>query len=240
MACGAIVAALGLAAPAAASVDLLWSPTTNVVGVGEIFTVQLIATSDLPDGQKIAAMDVILSWDPSVVRLIRVINNGPYTWLSSGFPADGGLDGLNNTFADGNALYQALGRLGTPALVTPAGLHVTTFEWEAVGIGEVTVEILPEYGQFSESRVFDGVIPGLEVHDELGNFDVSVKACAEPDADEDGDVDLVDFAAFQRCFGAAGVEGAECRCAFDADNDGDIDLADYSDLGAALTGPTQP
>ncbi|MBI4581277.1 MAG: hypothetical protein HY718_16360 [Planctomycetes bacterium] len=58
-------------------------------------------------------------------------------------------------------------------------------------------------------------------------------ACNNPrfDADEDGDVDMVDFAAFQACLtGSGGSNGpldtVHCHC-FDADHDDDIDVSDF-------------
>lgn len=55
--------------------------------------------------------------------------------------------------------------------------------------------------------------------------------CDDGDADQDGDVDLDDFAQFQLCFGgpAAGL----CNC-LDMDNDNDVDLDDYALFQPAL------
>jgi hypothetical protein len=58
------------------------------------------------------------------------------------------------------------------------------------------------------------------------------------DYDEDGDVDLVDFAAFQTCFtGPGNLPSASCRVAFDSDDDADIDLADFGNFQLSFTGP---
>jgi len=59
-------------------------------------------------------------------------------------------------------------------------------------------------------------------------------ACTDGDADQDGDNDLVDFAAFQGCFG--GPDIGPCAC-LDMDNDGDVDLQDLALFVAALSGP---
>ena len=56
------------------------------------------------------------------------------------------------------------------------------------------------------------------------------------DSDQDGDVDLADFASLQRCFGAAGAPSATCRL-LDVVNDLTIDLADVAEFGNRLTGP---
>jgi hypothetical protein len=235
-------AVIASAAPGAwGSVDLLWDPPERTVGTGDLFTLHLQAVSNLPQGQSVSAMDVILSWDPAVIRLVRVIDDGPYAWLFSGFPNDSGLDGLNQTFADGDALYEALGRLGMPALVSTDGLLVCSFEFEALTPSTgTTLHILPSAGLFSHTRIYDGTIPGLQVQDELGSALIVVRTCAPPDGDDDGDVDLADFAGFQRCFAPGGSSDEGCLCSFDADSDNDIDLVDFAALAGALNGPTGP
>ncbi|HRX84310.1 MAG TPA: hypothetical protein P5572_04750 [Phycisphaerae bacterium] len=59
-------------------------------------------------------------------------------------------------------------------------------------------------------------------------------ACTDGDADQDGDNDLYDFAAFQACFG--GPDTGICAC-LDMDNDGDVDAVDMALFVPALTGP---
>ena len=60
------------------------------------------------------------------------------------------------------------------------------------------------------------------------------------DMEPDGDVDLVDFSEFQKCFGMVSTEpGAveACFCKFDFDGSGEIDLGDLPDWTALLNGP---
>lgn len=57
------------------------------------------------------------------------------------------------------------------------------------------------------------------------------------DYDDDGDVDLVDFAQFQLCY--TGISGGPVDGVCDAgdfDDDGDIDLADFAYFQLAFTG----
>jgi hypothetical protein len=54
------------------------------------------------------------------------------------------------------------------------------------------------------------------------------------DFDEDGDVDLEDFAAFAECFGSAGVGGCMPGRMVEGDT---IDLDDFGAFQAAMTGP---
>ncbi len=69
--------------------------------------------------------------------------------------------------------------------------------------------------------------------------------CPKPfaDADEDGDVDQVDYAAFQRCFtgdsSSAQYDAEQCHC-FDRDHDGDIGEFDLRLFVNCASGPDVP
>jgi len=63
---------------------------------------------------------------------------------------------------------------------------------------------------------------------------VGPDGCMIGDCDQDADVDLLDFADFQDCFGAA--LGQECLCA-DLNNDNTVNLTDYIEFEQMLTGP---
>ena len=90
----------------------------------------------------------------------------------------------------------------------------------------------------------DEIFVGSYLDDDLGTasgaayvFGVD-DACPQlGDCDADGDVDAIDFAAFQRCFTGGGTPWAgDCGCS-DFDADSDVDLPDYSDFQSALSGP---
>jgi len=59
------------------------------------------------------------------------------------------------------------------------------------------------------------------------------------DGDCDGDRDLFDFAAFQRCFSPGVPMEAECE-RYDQSGAEGVDLADWAGLSAELTGPMPP
>ncbi len=176
MRCGLLViGVLALGVESQAAIHLEWRPAAQVVNVGATVNVGLYAVSDSALDQSLSAADVILDWDPFYLALTGVNDNGPYAWLSSGFPPDGGLDGLNNTWLDGNALYLAMAQLGSPAQATPAGLLVTTFQFTALNETPATPLAIPgSMGQFTHSRVFDGETPGLEVQGDLGGATVTI------------------------------------------------------------------
>ena len=58
------------------------------------------------------------------------------------------------------------------------------------------------------------------------------------DGDNDGDEDLRDFGAFQRCFTGSDADMLPFNCiVFDSDDDGNVDLTDYGFFADHVTGP---
>ena len=58
------------------------------------------------------------------------------------------------------------------------------------------------------------------------------------DSDFDGDLDLFDLSAMQRCFSGSGINHAPCCAVFDVgEKDGDADLDDYAASFSAISGP---
>jgi hypothetical protein len=171
----------------------------------------------------------VVEWDPEHLLLLGIDHKGPYDWLFSGFPSDAGLDGLNDTFADGNAYYQAWSNFTEYPVATPEGLLVTTFEFEALTCTDGTdVTLLPEFGWYSLTAVYDDVVPGLIIVGDLG--DASVQICGCPgDIDGDDDTDLLDLAtllsAFNQCLGEPRYNPVA-----DLDGSGCIDLADLEQV----------
>ena len=161
-------------------------------------SINLYAISDSEESQSISAMDVILAWDPVVLQLRGIDNEGPYQyqWLFSGFTNYHGLDGLNDTWADGNALYTAMAQLGgPPAWAPPEGLLVTTFLFGKLHVGTPTlVSILDSFGNYTHTVVYDGLIPGLDVTGTL--TPVTVLPNATGDTDCSGAIDFGDINPF--------------------------------------------
>ncbi len=61
------------------------------------------------------------------------------------------------------------------------------------------------------------------------------------DLDQDGDVDLTDFAMFQSCFNGPNRPPAPaCAGSADFNGDGDVDLADFTVMQLCFGGPNQP
>ncbi len=94
------------------------------------------------------------------------------------------------------------------------------------GTADVTGEVWLDWVAFTTAGMF---APGQEVA-VIGRSLIPSR-CPDPfaDIDEDGDVDLNDFAEFQLCYTGSGGSLAEgCEC-LDRDGDDDIDVHDFGD-----------
>lgn len=225
-----------------ANINLEWRPAVYTVNVGDVVDLPLYAISTSGVDHPIAAIDLILDWGPAHLRLEGVINNGPYDWLSSEFPDDSPADGLNNTWLDGDAYYLALARWDAPALAPPEGLRVATFRFTALAETSTTEVTIPETaGDYTRTVVWDGEIAGLNILGARGTAMLTIRDCPGCDFDEDGDVDLGDFAVLQSCFGgndAPPTSVCPVGACSDLDGDEDSDLVDYAIFHKSLTDPS--
>ncbi len=173
--CCGVLAALWSTAVYATDVDFSLLPPVGPVAVDTVFLAPMHISTSSDANQSIAGIRLLLHWDPDNFALLGVRNDGPYSWLLSRFPDDSGLDGLNNTWNDGDAKYEALASLGNPALATPAGLHVATLEFRAlrpVVAGPISVPAA--LGQWSRSQVFGADEPNQDVTGTLNGMVVTV------------------------------------------------------------------
>ncbi len=231
---GALLCLLLIAAHAASSealINLEWRPMSQTSEVGARVEIGLYAVSDDPEmDQLIAAMDVIVSWDPAHLQLIGVDCIGCPNWLFSGFSNDP--YGINEEIPpqDGVGIYSALSPLGMPIPATPQGTLVTIFQFDALAITDDTlVDILESAGSpTGYTVVYDGTVPGLDVTGTLGNAHVEILCQICPgDLDGDDDIDLSDLAELLSHYGM--TSGA---MPYDGDLncDGDVDLSDLAAL----------
>jgi hypothetical protein len=161
------------------SLELRLPLSSSMIACGEEVAVELLAYSPGPVGEEITAIDAILSWDPTRLVLLGISDPctppggcppDTYDWLSSSFPNDCNLDGLNNPCAglpanDGLVFYSALRKLppDPPALSSDGGLLVTTFRFQPLTEGVTQLQILPASGVYTRSRVVGSSVPGVEV-----------------------------------------------------------------------------
>jgi YD repeat-containing protein len=171
-------------------------------------------------------------------------------------------DGLHRlkrvTFDDGTAIvfeYDAVGNrtlrvMNSDAATVYLSLHV---EPEASGIVasnpemtwyplDTAVELTAIADGFCTFTGWAGDIPGGHEQDNpltitMDSYKNVTAHFGMPagDADRDCDVDLADFARFQRCFDETPVSGG-CSV-FDLDQSDTVDLADFQELSGAFTGP---
>lgn len=105
-------------------------------------------------------------------------------------------------------------------------------DWDADGVvdGHVTLfDFGPNFSVFDVN--YDGVIDNRDRRT-LG---------VPSDFDNDGDVDLADFAVFLACFNGPTRPAAHVTCSMaDFDDDGDVDLADFATFLTCFNGPSRP
>ena len=137
-----------------AQVNLPLTPPTQFDAVNSTVTFDLRAEASTP--QSVAAIDAILSWDPTELQFIGPVA-GSYAWFLAGFLPDP--DGINLDVTDGNAIYTALAPPATP-LVLPPDIVVASFEFKLLKEGTLT--LLPSLGAFGKTRVVS-TTPGVEI-----------------------------------------------------------------------------
>ena len=175
--CGFAAAAFGSAvgaseAGAQSQVGLALVGPASYVTVGQVVEVRLRASSEQVSnftGTSFVAIDCILGWDPTHLRLLGLSTAGSVPLLSSYFPnptAD--YTGINESSPpqDGDALYYALAQLGNPVQCAAPGVQVTTFRFQVLAPFESTaIEIIPTLTVdfVADTIVYDGTVPGLDV-----------------------------------------------------------------------------
>lgn len=157
----------------AALVNLEWRPEISAVCAGEQVTVGLYAVSNSPAAHTVSAMDVVMLWDAGRLGAPLLGPKQPY-WLSDGFfQASPG--GINVSLDDGDAMYTAWANFGAPVQVTSAGLLCVEMTFTAqLPAGPTVVQIVPSFGQYSQTRVFDGSSPNTDIKGTLGAAQIVV------------------------------------------------------------------
>ena len=192
----AVVWSVGMSASSASGVvDLVLAPKHQGVSVGTLVEISLYAVSN--DGTVFSGLDVLLTWDPTALDLLGVVDGGILPWFISGFLSDEFLDRLNNDcaedvfcvpytglpFNDGDAMYQA-GSFGT-ATATPEGALIATFQFTALtDIALTNVVLVSELGGHSATQVLQ---PGGDnVTGDLGSAGITIGAADIPTVSEWG------------------------------------------------------
>jgi hypothetical protein len=99
---------------------------------------------------------------------------------------------------DGDGLYIIMGQCGGSEAAMPDGVHMVTFEFEALGSGIAEVG-LSHHGPGSEDQtiVWDGVTPNLVVTGDLTSGSVAIGAASSAtcpmDFSGDGEIGMADM-----------------------------------------------
>ncbi len=180
-------------APALGDINLEFRPADQSVTLAEdAVSVGLYAVSDSAENQLLSAIQAIVQWDPSSLRLIGVDRPPPY---GPGFIPDP--FGLNESDPpqDGDGIYIAFAPLGTPVAATPDGTLITTLLFEPLAVTPGTaVSLLETAGSPpTQTIVFDGTVPNLDVTGSLSGAVVEILPCCPPDLNGDCVVGINDL-----------------------------------------------
>jgi probable HAF family extracellular repeat protein len=153
-------------------------------------------------------------------------------WLEDQITDLGDLGGYQNSMAWGvNNAGQAVGWGGAAAIVKP---FVHDFD---TGLRDLRDLLPADTGWFwLQPRDINesGQIVGSGIRDLYHGF---LMTPVDADFDDDGDTDLADLAAFQRCYTGPNRPIPEVCLEFDIDSNGQINLQDFHTLHLAFTGP---
>lgn len=203
----------------------------STVSVGQTIQVRLRAKQEPQGkfkfvGQKFVAIDCILGWDPTKLKLMGLSTSGSIPLLSSYFPTPtNDYTGINEVVPpqDGTALYYALAQLGNPVSVPTTGVQVVTFNFRVESsFSSTSVSILDTLTVTTpaDTVVYDGTVPGLDV---TGTLTAATITQAQPcvgDINNSGAVDAADLALLLGSWGTGG--------AGDLDGSGVINGADLT------------
>jgi len=173
----AVLVCLAVASVSSAAVNMEFRPAAGSYAVGDDVVLGLYAVSDAPGGQSIAAMDMVIVWDPTYLSGVS-LGDPQDCWMIDGF-FDGDLEGLNENLNDGAVYYSAMANLGEKLQIDSAGLLCVDLEFKALApVSSTLVRIIASQGADS-SRVLDGTVPNLDVKGTLGTANISIGAVPE-------------------------------------------------------------
>ncbi|MCK4658611.1 MAG: hypothetical protein KAV82_03730 [Phycisphaerae bacterium] len=157
-------------------VDLELRVSDEAATIGDMVSLALCVVSDSVEDQPFRAVDLIFSWDTDFLRLLGVDNTGAVSMLFSGLPAIDSYN-LNEEVPpqDGDGFYNAM-VLGSPAIATPEGTLLTTFQFQALACTLGSEVALEECGgsPVGRSRVFHPVTPNLSILGDLRSATVTI------------------------------------------------------------------
>lgn len=219
-----------------ADIDLELRVVPSTVNLDDEVRVGLYMVSDDPlASQSSSAAQVILNWDPLILRLDEVSALDAESLIFSGFPVNGS-GGLNESTLpqDGDGIFIALAPLGAAIDATPAGVLIATFVFKAIGvIEETTVLVAPTGGSpMLSTIVFDGIVPNTDVTGGLGEVEIEVlqRDCGPIDLNNDGFVDFFDVSIFLSLYDVGAGDPIPPPAGADYIADGVLDFWDVAEF----------
>lgn len=168
-------------AESSAFINLELRPGSQTTVIGAPADVDLYAVSDGAGNQGLSALNVLLSWDPAYLELVDVDVTGSPLMSASGFSYPDPLFGINEALppADGDGLFVGFAPFGGPVFATPAGTRLATFQFNALApVPSTLIEILDSLQKpgfaATDTVVYDGSVPNLDVAGTLGTADVRI------------------------------------------------------------------
>jgi len=201
----ALASSLFANAPATGQVSIELQPSETSASVGDAVAFDVVLTSSASPVNPVAAVEMVFSWDPQVLRL-EGTEPGPSNLLFSGFPEtlSGGLNEAPLP-TDGDAFYLGLAGLGQPFEATDTGATIATLQFTVVSTTDAIAEVrpLPSGGSpLVETRVFDGSVPNTIITGDLiaGFVEVTTPGSCAADLNADQTVNIDDLVLALRSF----------------------------------------
>jgi hypothetical protein len=170
------------AAPvAAAEVDLHLTPVSPVIKPSTAFGLELIATAS-EEEVTVSVVTLPITWDEEIYELIMFDTNGDIEAQYIGLPTTADC-GINDDLDDGDGYLRIWANFGDPFPVSTEGTSLGTFVFRT-GPDEaedVPVDLVTAIGM-CDAVVIDGVIPGLDILDDMtgATVDINKNSLTDP------------------------------------------------------------
>jgi len=142
-----------------AAITLELRPASQTVTAGTAASLELYVVSDLVGGEPVGKINTIIQFDPNKMTLLGHDTTGAPLWSLAEFP---GSSALNPDWTDGTAYFTAVSSIspfpcGTLEIATPAGLLVTTFQFQIGSVIGSSTVLLPTTLGGETTEVYDAL-----------------------------------------------------------------------------------
>lgn len=152
-------------------VNLELRPSVQSVDIGDTVELELYAVACGSDAE-VFSLQAILQWDPTKLEGVTLDRTGEPAGLDV---SDFLSDPLNDSFADGDAIYTGHAAFGDSFTVTTAGTLITTFSFTALEETPGTPVDIPLMLDDGETRVINAMPAGQNITGELTGATVIIE-----------------------------------------------------------------